>query len=290
MNDGRLYWANFLDCRLSRCRCEDWTAISNTIYMGKDLLCSKQRTDQQTSGPNVTMETVPMCMGVGGHMYNKHKGNALENFLYGNPFETLRNPWPHCVFLRVSYTALTNRPIGWWKLISSSPDSPGQMLQIWSWEEGALFPTDIQGTLGKERGALGKEKAGRHTRGTCHSQAWKWLASCRFTWVWLALSPVTFPKAREAEECQLAVCPRKKRWINIDGLPAASTTLRWSFFQAESHQVRGPELTLGGASAHVSAWAGWSGKSWNDTQRALSWLWGAPYLEIICGSGHSEDI
>lgn len=42
---------------------------------------------------------------------------------------------------------------------------------------------------------------------------------------------------------------RKTRWVDIDGLLAASTMLRQSFFQVELHQMRDPELTLGGASA-----------------------------------------
>jgi hypothetical protein len=41
-----------------RCRSEDLAVISNTIYMGNDILCSKQRINKQTSGSSVTMETV----------------------------------------------------------------------------------------------------------------------------------------------------------------------------------------------------------------------------------------
>ena len=63
INDSGLYSATaFGIIGSTRVGVRIFMPFSNTIYMGKDLLCSKQRTDKQTSGPSVTMETVPQCM------------------------------------------------------------------------------------------------------------------------------------------------------------------------------------------------------------------------------------
>lgn len=48
----------------------------------------------------------------------------------------------------------------------------------------------------------------------------------------------------------------------MGGLPAAFPILRQNFFQTESHQIRGPELTLGGPSAYVSDFDRSGGKSY----------------------------
>ena len=63
---------------------------------------------------------------------------------------------------------------------------------------------------------------------------------------------------------------RKTRWVDTDGLLVASTMLRQSFFRVELHQMRDPELTLGGASAQVWDQKGKGGKSWNDAHGVTS--------------------
>ena len=154
----------FWYCRLGRGRSEDLSAISNTIYMGKDLPCSQQRTDKLVDLVLPWKQSLRVCMG--GHTHNTHKGGALGHSLYDSPLGTLGNPWPHWVLLRVSYTALTNRPIRWWKFVSPSPNSPGQMLWVWSWEDAAVSHWHAGHPVS---GALGKERARRHTHGRCYS-------------------------------------------------------------------------------------------------------------------------
>lgn len=109
--------------------------------MGKDILCSKY---EQTS--KLVHLLLPwkqsLCVCMGGHTHNTHKGNALGHSLCDNPFGALVSLWP--ITLRY-VAALTNRLVRWWKFISSSLNSPGWILWVCSWKDGVLSPIDIPG-------------------------------------------------------------------------------------------------------------------------------------------------
>lgn len=133
----------FWYCRLSRCRCEDPTAISNTIYMKPLYIYRKIFYVPNKGQTSKLMDPVlpwrqSLCVRTGGPSHNTRKGDALGHFHYDNPFGDLMNLWPHWLSLRVGYTALTDRLVRWWRFISSSPNRPGWMLWVRSWEDGAV--------------------------------------------------------------------------------------------------------------------------------------------------------
>lgn len=61
-----------------------------TPSIWEDRLCSKQRTDKQTVGPSVTMETV-LRVRMDGHTLNTQKGGALGAASLWQFFGTLGN-------------------------------------------------------------------------------------------------------------------------------------------------------------------------------------------------------
>lgn len=132
LNNGALYYC-FWYCRLSRCRYEDLTTISNTIYM-KELSIYRNSFCFSNEGQIcklvglVLPRKQSLCVCKSDHTHPTHEGGGLGHSLSSNPLGTLVSLWPiPWVWLRVGYTALTNRPLRWWKFFSSSPNSIGHM-------------------------------------------------------------------------------------------------------------------------------------------------------------------